>query len=195
MPAGAVDREIYVKKSRFIVWLRCVRSRDEGLKVLEQARAQYPDASHHCYAWLIGAPSNGQGAMNDDGEPSGTAGKPIFNVIRHKNIGDVMVVVTRYFGGVKLGAGGLIRAYAAGAEAVLSAMDVTEHVPRMAVDLELDFAQEQPLRHWCQQHGAEVEGIYYGQPVTARIIVRQDSFEAFTVFCTANKIQLIAKYE
>src|SRR5690625_1242748 len=98
--------------------------------------------------------AQGQGAMNDDGEPSGTAGKPIFNVIQHKGVGDVMVVVTRYFGGVKLGAGGLVRAYAGAAEAVLSAMEIVERVPESRFTLSLDFAQEQPLRHWCEQHGA-----------------------------------------
>lgn len=78
VPACSLDREIEIKKSRFIAWLRPVFSREEGQAVLQEAKRCHPDASHHCHAWLIGAPSSGQGAMNDDGEPSGTAGKPIF---------------------------------------------------------------------------------------------------------------------
>src|SRR5699024_10001502 len=142
-----------------------------------------PDASHHCYAWLIGAPTSGEGAMQDDGEPGGTAGKPIFNVIRHKGVGDVMVIVTRYFGGIKLGAGGLVRAYAGAAEAVLSAMEVVEHVPTTVVALNLDFALEQPLRHWCDQHGARLTDIRYGQGVTARVALAAAKCAQLQAFC------------
>src|SRR5699024_7997844 len=118
-------------------------------------------------------------------EPSGTAGKPIFNVIKHKNVGDVMVVVTRYSGGIKLGAGGLVRAYAGAAEAVLSEMKVIEHVPTTAVEITFDFALEQPLRHWCDQHGAELAGVRYGQQVTACVIVAEALTSQLQSFCAA----------
>ncbi len=190
VPGGPVDREIEINKSRFIAWLRPVRSREEGQAVLEEARARYPDATHHCHAWLIGAPNSGQGAMNDDGEPSGTAGKPIFNVIQHKGVGDVMVVVIRYFGGVKLGAGGLVRAYAGAAEAVLSAMEVVEQVPESAFTLTLGFADEQPLRHWCDQHDARLDGVDYGQGVTARLTVADAAESELRAFCAAQGIAL-----
>ncbi|MCU5786726.1 IMPACT family protein [Alloalcanivorax marinus] len=185
VPAGPVDRELEINKSRFIAWLRPVRSRAEGQAVLEEARARYPDASHHCHAWLIGAPNSGQGAMNDDGEPSGTAGKPIFNVIQHKGIGDVMVVVIRYFGGVKLGAGGLVRAYAGAAEAVLSAMDVIEQVPESTVTLRLGFAQEQPLRHWCEQHEGQLDDVDYGETVRVRLTLPEARLPELDAFCAA----------
>ncbi len=185
VPAGPVDRELEINKSRFIAWLRPVRSRAEGQAVLEQARARYPDATHHCHAWLIGAPNSGQGAMNDDGEPSGTAGKPIFNVIQHKGVGDVMVVVIRYFGGVKLGAGGLVRAYAGAAEAVLSAMDVIEQVPERTVILRLGFAQEQPLRHWCDQHDGHLDDVDYGETVRVRLTLPEARLPELDAFCAA----------
>ncbi|MBM7333622.1 MAG: YigZ family protein [Alcanivorax sp.] len=185
VPAGPVDRELEINKSRFIAWLRPVRSRAEGQAVLEEARARYPDATHHCHAWLIGAPNSGQGAMNDDGEPSGTAGKPIFNVIQHKGIGDVMVVVIRYFGGVKLGAGGLVRAYAGAAEAVLSAMEVIEQVPESTVTLRLGFAQEQPLRHWCDQHEGQLDDVDYGETVRVRLTLPEARLPELDAFCAA----------
>ena len=124
--------------------------------------------------------------MNDDGEPSGTAGKPIFNVIPHKGVGDVMVVVSRYFGGVKLGAGGLVRAYAGAAEAVLSAMEVIEHIPQHTVTLRLGFADEQPLRHWCDQHQASLDDIQYAQTVRARVTVPDEHLDDLHAFCAAN---------
>ncbi|MCH2556063.1 MAG: IMPACT family protein [Alcanivorax sp.] len=186
-----MDRELEINKSRFIAWLRPVRSRAEGQAVLEQARARYPDATHHCHAWLIGAPNSGQGAMNDDGEPSGTAGKPIFNVIQHKGVGDVMVVVIRYFGGVKLGAGGLVRAYAGAAEAVLSAMDVIEQVPERTVILRLGFALEQPLRHWCDQHDGHLDDVDYGETVRVRLTLPEARLPELDAFCAANGIQIL----
>lgn len=193
IPAGPVERELVVKKSRFIAWLRPVSSREAGQAVLAQARALHPDANHHCYAWLIGAPSSGHGAMQDDGEPSGTAGKPIFNVIRHKGVGDCMVVVTRYFGGIKLGAGGLVRAYAGAAEAVLSEMNVIERVSKRSLTLALDFALEQPLRHWCDQHGAELADVRYGQQVTARVTVAEALTVQLQSFCAAHGITNVAE--
>ena len=188
VPGGPVDREIEINKSRFIAWLRPVASREAGQAVLDEARALYPDATHHCYAWLIGAPNSGHGAMNDDGEPSGTAGKPIFNVIQHKGVGDVMVVVIRYFGGVKLGAGGLVRAYAGAAEAVLSAMEVVEQVPESAFTLTLGFADEQPLRHWCDHNDARLDSVDYGQGVTARLTVADAAAPGLRAFCAAQGI-------
>ncbi len=190
VPAAAVEREIEINKSRFIAWLRPVNNRAAAQAVLAEARERYPDATHHCYAWLIGPPSSAQGAANDDGEPSGTAGRPILNVLQHKGVGDAMVVVIRYFGGVKLGAGGLVRAYAGAAEAVLSAMEVVEQVPESAFTLTLGFAGEQPLRHWCDQHDARLDGVDYGQGVTARLTVADAAESELRAFCAAQGIAL-----
>lgn len=187
-PAAPVDRELIIKKSRFIARLRPIDNPQAGQAVLAQARQLYPGATHYCHAWLIGDPSSGQGAMNDDGEPSGTAGKPIFNVIQHKGVGDVMVVVIRYFGGVKLGAGGLVRAYAGAAQAVLSGMEVVERVPETVFQLTLDFAKEQPLRRWCRQNDARLAEVEYGQQVGVRVAVPEFAIEAFESFCAANGI-------
>ncbi len=188
VPAGPVDREIVISKSRFIAWLRPVASRDQALAALALAQSEHPAATHHCYAYLIGPPASAQAAMSDDGEPSGTAGKPIFGVISHKGMSDVLVVVTRYFGGIKLGAGGLVRAYAAAAEAVLSAVEVTAQVPVSHMTLFLDFAQEQPMRLWCDRNGATVERIEYGERVVAELIVPDEALGALTSFCAANRI-------
>lgn len=188
IPAGPVDGEIEINKSRFIAWLRPVSSREQGLAVLAQARARYPDATHHCHAWLIGSPSSGEGAMNDDGEPSGTAGKPIFNVIQHKGVGDVVVVVTRYFGGVKLGAGGLVRAYSAAAQAVLAAMEIIERAPQQSLILHFGFADEQPLRHWCNQNLGHLQSVQYHQRVSARVTLPSEHLDVLRAFCAARQI-------
>ena len=155
-------------------------------------KADYPDARHHCWAYLVGNPETAaSAAMSDDGEPSGTAGKSILNVIQHKGIGNLIVVVTRYFGGVKLGAGGLVRAYAGATQQVLADLPLDEHRPQRTFTLAFDFADEQPLRHWAEQHGAQLQSIDYGNRVTARLDVPVEQVEAFEAFLGAQGIERI----
>ena len=106
--------EIVEKKSRFIAEVFPVTSEEEAMQYLEEARKRYWDARHHCWAYVLGRNPSAE-RMSDDGEPAGTAGKPILEVIRGRQITDVLVIVTRYFGGTLLGPGGLVRAYTASA--------------------------------------------------------------------------------
>jgi len=186
VPAGYLERETEVKKSRFIARVAPVSSRDEVKAFVEQAWQDHPDARHVCWAYQIGRPgSAAEAAMNDDGEPSGTAGKPILSVIQHKDMGDVLVIVIRYFGGIKLGAGGLVRAYAGAAESVLSAVDRVVQQPEVAVNAKLGFADEQPVRHWCEQNSARIEGVDYGAGVAMALAVPEVALEEFLAFCDA----------
>lgn len=189
-PAATIERELDVKKSRFIARAGRVADRQAAMAFVEAVKADYPDARHHCWAYLVGNPETAaSAAMNDDGEPSGTAGKPILNVIQHKHIGDVIVVVTRYFGGVKLGAGGLVRAYAGSTQQVLASLPLEEHRPKRTFTLALGFADEHPLRHWSDQHGAHLQSIEYGTRVTARLDVPVEQVEAFEAFLGAQGIE------
>jgi uncharacterized YigZ family protein len=189
VPAGPVDAEIVIHRSRFLAALRPVATRAAALAELDRIRATHPDATHHCYAYLVGSPASGQAAMSDDGEPSGTAGRPIFSVIGHKGVGDVLVVVTRYFGGIKLGAGGLVRAYSAAAEAVASQMVVVDRVEQTRMTLHLDFADEQPVRHWCAVHGARIEAVEYGEAVRMVLEVPREAIAALQALAAARGIR------
>jgi len=186
IPAGFLERETEIKKSRFIARVAPVSSRDEVKAWLEQARNDHPDARHICWAYQIGRPgAAAEAAMNDDGEPSGTAGKPILSVIQHKDLGDVLVMVIRYFGGIKLGAGGLVRAYAGATEAVLSGVERVIQQPMSQVTVTMTFADEQPLRHWCDQNGAEIGNVGYSAGVTADVSLVEERNQEFTAFCDA----------
>lgn len=189
VPAGYLERETEVKKSRFIARIAPVTSRDEVKTWLDQAHRDHPDARHVCWAYQIGRPgAAAEAAMNDDGEPSGTAGKPILNVIQHKDMGDVLVMVIRYFGGIKLGAGGLVRAYAGAAESVLSAVDRVVQQPMVQARLTMDFSDEQPVRHWCEVHGASLDSVDYGTSVFARLSLPEQAVDEFSAFCEAQKL-------
>jgi len=188
-PTTTLERETEAKKSRFIARATSVTSRQEAMAFLEQAKADYPDARHHCWAYLISNPTaTCSAAMSDDGEPSGVAGRPILNVIQHKIIGDVIVVVTRYFGGVKLGAGGMVRAYSGAAECVLSALPLETRQPVISRSLGADFSQEQPIRHWADKYGAIVEEVTYQQGVDLVLTVPIEHEQALFEFCTARQI-------
>lgn len=167
VPQGSCERELEIKKSRFIGFATKACSRDEALAHVAAVKARYPDARHHCWAYILGDAESA--AMNDDGEPSGTAGKPILNVLQHKGIGNVLVVVTRYFGGIKLGAGGLVRAYSQATELVMSALPVEELVMTTQFTVECDFAAEQPLRHFIGLHQGEVIRVDYSSQVALTI--------------------------
>lgn len=191
VPDGISEQYLEIKKSRFIGRAGFADSREAALAFVETMRADYPDARHHCWAYLVGDPAtNASAAMNDDGEPSGTAGKPILNVIQHKGIGDVVVVVARYFGGIKLGAGGLVRAYAGATEAALAQLPVVEHEPMARRRLILDFALEQPLRHWATDHDARVLAVNYREMVAVELSLPVRELDALAAFCAAQGIQL-----
>ena len=189
IPAGFLEKETEIRKSRFIARIAPVHGRDQVKALVQQAWQEHPDARHVCWAYQIGQPgSAAEAAMNDDGEPSGTAGKPILNVIQHKDMGDVAVIVIRYFGGIKLGAGGLVRAYAGAAESVLSAVGREVNQPMEEVVVSLPFALEQPLRHWCQQHDADPAEAVYGEGVTMTVYLPEPAVESLVSFCEANQL-------
>lgn len=189
IPATTLERELEVKKSRFIARATHVGTREDAMAFLDSAMQDYPDARHHCWAYLLGNPLSASTAgSNDDGEPSGTAGKPILNVIRHKDIGDVMVVVSRYFGGIKLGAGGLTRAYGNATEAVLSALPLEQHRILVHRKLRCDFSLEQPLRHWAAQHQASVIHVEYSDAVSLVLALPHESAPSLESFCQSNGI-------
>lgn len=183
--------EYEVKKSRFIARLCRAGSREQALQVLERARKDFPDARHHCWAYMIG---NGRSpalvAMSDDGEPSGTAGKPILNVMQHKEVGDLMLVVIRYFGGIKLGAGGLVRAYSQAAQLVYEQAMFEQKVVLQSYTIRCSFQAEQPIRHWLGQHQARVENSGYSAEVSLEIAMAAEHQASLQAFLAAHQASL-----
>ena len=177
---ATVKHTLEIKKSQFITWLLPLESKQQAKQYLQQARDEYPDARHHCWAYLMGdSPNSLTAAMSDDGEPSGTAGKPMLNVLQHKPVNNVMVIVIRYFGGIKLGAGGLVRAYS---QAVEQAYGLAELLPVIVKDqfkITLPFAEENWLRHTLSKFSGEINSTDYQQQVIAEVSIPQDYSAAF----------------
>ncbi len=191
IPTQQSHAEIIIKKSRFISYAKSIKTREEGVIWLDDIRQQYPDARHHCWAYLIGNPSCATNAgMGDDGEPSGTAGKPILNVLQHKGVGDIMIIVVRYFGGIKLGAGGLTRAYGQAAQAVMEVLPTKTEVPRTEFSIQCSFALEQQIRYLCSQAEAEIIKVKYTDNVEIFISIPNESIKRLAAQLLAFKYSL-----
>lgn len=180
-----------VKRSKFIAYGCNVRDRGQALQALATRRKAYPDARHHCWAYLIGSPQQASTmAMSDDGEPSGTAGKPILNVLQHGEVGNIMVVVSRYFGGVKLGAGGLVRAYSSATQQLITTLETTEHIAQSSVSIECVYSQEQFLRHLLSEFSATISNLKYEQNVILTISVPTSSLRKLLRLCETQQFSI-----
>lgn len=170
--AAAVENELVIKKSRFIARIEPVSSVQEADAVIAGIRKRFWDARHNCSAMVTGLLGD-QARSSDDGEPSGTSGMPMLEVLRRRELTDVVAVVTRYFGGVKLGAGGLVRAYStAVSEALdLAALVRRESLTQVSVDVPHADAgrYDNLLRDWAGRHGATLGEPRYGAMATLEL--------------------------
>ncbi|KAA0913428.1 YigZ family protein [Psychrobacter sp. ANT_WB68] len=174
----AVTARLEIKKSEFIAYAYPVNSREEAMFHVEQLRQQYADAHHHCWAYIIGDPNNTTSAgFDDDGEPNGTAGRPILNVLQHKAIGNVIIIVVRYFGGIKLGAGGLTRAYAGSAQAAVDEMILLPYVAMAQVQILAEFATEAQCRYIVESLNGRIDNVDYSKKVTLTVTLAEADIE------------------
>jgi len=161
-----VTARLEIKKSEFIAYAYPVNSREQAMFHVEHLQEKHPDARHWCWAYIIGDPDNTTSAgFDDDGEPNGTAGRPILGVLQHKSIGNIIIIVVRYFGGIKLGAGGLTRAYAGSAQAAVDQMTLSPYIPMAKVQIVATFATEAQCRYVIEDLGGQVEDVAYSQQV------------------------------
>ena len=154
VPLGTTRVETRAGNSRFIATLARAGSVEEARAFIASVRAEMPDATHHVHAFRAGFGASVTEGMSDDGEPSGTSGPPVLAVLRGSGLGDVAVVVTRYFGGTKLGTGGLVSAYGDAAKAVVEAAPTEEKVERAAVRLDVPYALLETARRALHEAGA-----------------------------------------
>lgn len=190
-PAQPLEILFEVKKSKFIAFAATAPDRETAMQFLASKKEEYPDARHHCWAYLLGSPTMPTSvAFSDDGEPSGTAGKPILNVLQHKDVGDIVLIVTRYFGGIKLGAGGLVRAYSSAAQQVMEQLQTTQHVTLSELTVSADFKHEQFIRHWVTQHQGEIVTCEYSAEVTMTVALPDDALNGFQATCLNQGIRV-----
>ncbi len=179
-PVGRFEYEIEVKKSRFIATAIPLSSTDELYQLQSEMQRLHPKASHHCLAYILGAPQSPKAAgSSDDGEPSGTAGKPMLNILMHKNLGDIGVVVTRYFGGTKLGAGGLIRAYGASVSELSEHLPTIECTPKVECLIRYPYELEADIQQIVVATIADEVSASYTDWVEKKLLVELAQFDTF----------------
>lgn len=180
IPVNDYEQETIVNRSRFICSIKHCADKHVVKQFIEQIRRQYPDASHHCYAFVSARPDDSQAyGFSDDGEPSGTAGKPMLAVLQGSHIGEVCAVVTRYFGGVKLGTGGLQRAYGNSVRQTLLTMPTVLKIPTEQLQINCDYQQMRDIEHHLENFNGSIVQQDYGVEVQLLIALPITNIEDF----------------
>lgn len=175
IPEGTHRVEEVIQKSRFITFAAHAPTAEAAQAFLNGIREEFPDATHHCWAFVAGPPGTTASiGMSDDGEPHGTAGRPMLNTLLHSDVGEIVTVCVRYFGGTKLGTGGLSRAYSGGVKLVLETLPVREKVRCLLLEMEIEYDAVDPLKRLLQVGEAEVVSEEYGAGVVIRARVPEE---------------------
>jgi len=181
IPAVRMHRvEDTIKRSRFIVSLGHVATVPEAQLFVETIKKEFPDATHNCWAYLAGpAGDTAYIGMSDDGEPHGTAGRPMLNVLLHSEVGQVAAVVTRYFGGIKLGTGGLVRAYAGMVQLGLENVEIREKITPVKLEVVLDYSSITLFKRMLPEFEVEVTAENFGADACFQISLPQENRQGF----------------
>ena len=176
IPTGAGESEYVEKRSSFLGHLRCVDTEDEARAFIAETKKKYYDARHNCWCYII---RNGAERYSDDGEPQGTAGIPMLEVMRREGVTNVVCVVTRYFGGILLGAGGLLRAYTKSAKDALDAAGISVVRRWIEADIPCSYSQAEKLKNEITAAGGIVGDMEYGAAVVIKVLVPEETVEDF----------------
>ena len=170
--------EYEIKKSVFISHVKHVETEDTAREFVAEIKKKYFDATHNCSAWILGENGDKQ-KSNDDGEPGGTAGNPILDAIKKNELTNIAVVVTRYFGGIKLGAGGLIRAYSHTASLGISAAEIVQMTAFKKVTVTIEYSFLAQVENFLRNKKIRVENSEYAVDVTINILIEPENVENF----------------
>lgn len=181
VPYESAESEFEEKRSRFISHVFLVESEAEARARIDEMKKKYYDARHNCWCFVL---HDGTVRYGDDGEPQGTAGQPMLNVLQREGVENVVCVVTRYFGGVLLGAGGLTRAYAKSAKDALDAAGKAGMRLWSAVTVDCPYPMLERLKLLAAAHGGTVEGTDFGAAVSVRILLPQENAAGFDAALT-----------
>lgn len=178
MVAGHGTHETEIKKSRFICHLFRVTGEEDARAQIEVVRKQHWNANHNCTAWIIGEGMSSQ-RSNDDGEPSGTAGMPMLDVLRRRELTDTLAIVTRYFGGIMLGAGGLIRAYGGAVSEALDVIGIVERLPLAVVNVTANYDDAGRIENAIRARDLDLVDVAYAMDVTFELVMPPANVGAF----------------
>lgn len=181
IPASSGEASYIEKRSEFIGHVRMAETEDEAKAFINEMKKKYYDARHNCWCYII---KDGAVRYSDDGEPQGTAGIPMLEVFKRENIENAVCVVTRYFGGVLLGTGGLLRAYTKSAKDALNAAGVAVVRRWVKMDIPCAYALAERIKLECVSYDGVVQDTEYGAAVTVKVLIPEEKAEAFSARIT-----------
>jgi uncharacterized YigZ family protein len=166
-----------IKQSRFVTTVTHAGTEEDAKGFVRRIREEFPDAGHTCWAYVVGPPGSTMAVgMSDDGEPRGTAGKPMLSVLTNCGVGDIAATVTRYWGGVKLGKGGLVRAYSGGVQQALREVPLAEFVRRVTLRVVIDYGAVTPFQRMLLEHEVDVVSEAFGEKAVYELAL-PDTYE------------------
>lgn len=176
---GNTSYELTEKKSKFIADLMYVENKQEAEDRIKEIKKKYHDARHNCYAYRVLENNSIYEKSSDDGEPSGTAGAPMLNLLQRNNLINCVVVITRYFGGILLGTGGLVRAYSDSTAKTIEKANKAEIELGIEYELHVDYPSFQNLQYYVQKNGISIISTKYQEEITCNIVIKNDIKEKF----------------
>lgn len=183
-PAAWHRTAIEILNSRFITTIDCAKTPESARAFVVKVRAEMPDASHHVYGFRAGYGNSVIEGMSDDGEPSGTAGPPTLAVLRGSKIGDIVLVTTRYFGGTKLGTGGLVRAYTESAQVALESLPKAYKAPKVQLGIEISYSAYESVKRLLHDYSAIINDEDFAGAITLIITLLEEQQVDFTAELT-----------
>ena len=185
-----VSAEISEKKSKFIANIIPVESKEEAEAVIQKIKKMYHDARHNCSAYRVIEGNLVIEKSSDDGEPSGTAGAPMLSILQKNNLCNVVIIVTRYFGGILLGTGGLVRAYSEVTAKAIDNVEVIEKVKGVKMEITIDYSEYEKFKYYCQKHKINIENIAYKENIVCDITLEESKKEKLLADFETKKINL-----
>lgn len=172
-----LEEEIVEKKSKFIATLFYIKNEEQANNLIKDIKKQYHDARHNCFAYRIMTESGVVERFSDDGEPSGTAGGPMLNILGKNNLCNVLVVVTRYFGGILLGTGGLVRAYSDATIKVINSATIARETIGLEAEIEIEYAQLEGFKYYCNKNNILIVNVVYEDSIKCYVEVTKEELE------------------
>lgn len=186
----STSAEILQKKSKFIANLFYVQSCQEAEEILKEVKSKYYDAKHNCYAYCVNEKNGIISKMSDDGEPSGTAGMPMLNILQKQELVNVLIVVTRYFGGILLGTGGLVRAYSEATLETIKKAEIVKEERGYEIEVKIDYPNLAKFQYYCKKGAIKIENIQYEEKIKCKIELTKEEKEKIIVLKEEGKLSI-----
>ena len=172
-----LEEEVVEKKSKFIATLCYIKNEEQANNLMKDIKKQYHDARHNCFAYRVMTESGVVERFSDAGEPSGTAGGPMLNILGKNNLCNVLVVVTRYFGGILLGTGGLVRAYSDATIKVINSATIARETIGLEAEIEIEYAQLEGFKYYCNKNNIRIVNVVYEDSIKCYVEVTKEELE------------------